>query len=74
MILPGVVIGDDAVIGTGSVVTQDVPSGLTVTDNPARPLHAGRGLRFSVCLICPGHMIMVPHPTFPPEKKTSRDG
>jgi maltose O-acetyltransferase len=38
IILPGVSIGDDAVIGAGSVVTRDVAPGLTVASNPARPL------------------------------------
>ena len=36
IILPGVHIGHDAVIGAGSVVTKDVPSGATVVGNPAR--------------------------------------
>jgi hypothetical protein len=34
--LPGVNIGDDALIGAGSVVTRDVPAGATAFDNPAR--------------------------------------
>lgn len=37
IILPGVTIGDDAIIGAGSVVTRDVPSGATALGNPARP-------------------------------------
>jgi len=36
IILPGVTIGDDAIVGAGSVVTRDVPAGATVVGNPAR--------------------------------------
>jgi len=36
IILPGVTIGDDAIIGAGSVVTRNVPTGATVLGNPAR--------------------------------------
>lgn len=36
LLLPGVTIGDDAIIGAGSVVTRDVPAGATVVGNPAR--------------------------------------
>ncbi|MET3667735.1 sugar O-acetyltransferase [Caulobacter sp. 1776] len=43
LILPGVTIGDDAVIGAGAVVTRDVAPGVTVVGNPARPVRA-RGL------------------------------
>jgi maltose O-acetyltransferase len=41
IILPGVAVGDDAVIGAGSVVTRDVPKGATVAGNPARLLASG---------------------------------
>ena len=34
-ILPGVTIGDNAVIAAGSVVTKDVPSDCVVAGNPA---------------------------------------
>jgi len=36
IILPGVTIGDDALIGAGSVVTRAVPAGATAFGNPAR--------------------------------------
>ena len=38
LILPGITIGDDAIIGAGSVVTRDVPGRATVAGNPARLL------------------------------------
>lgn len=37
-ILPGVTIGDNAVIGAGSVVTRDVPENGLVVGNPAKLL------------------------------------
>jgi maltose O-acetyltransferase len=36
IVLPGVTIGDDAIVGAGSVVTRDVPGGAIVFGNPAR--------------------------------------
>ncbi len=38
ILLPGVTVGDDAVIGAGAVVTKPVAAGMTVVGNPARPL------------------------------------
>jgi acetyltransferase-like isoleucine patch superfamily enzyme len=35
-ILPGVVIGENSLIGAGSVVTKDVPNGAVVVGNPAK--------------------------------------
>ncbi len=36
IVLPGVTIGDDVVIGAGSVVTKDVPSNSVAVGSPAR--------------------------------------
>jgi acetyltransferase-like isoleucine patch superfamily enzyme len=38
VILPGVTIGARAIVGAGSVVTEDVPEGATVVGIPARPI------------------------------------
>jgi UDP-2-acetamido-3-amino-2,3-dideoxy-glucuronate N-acetyltransferase len=38
VILPGLTIGAEAIVGAGSVVTQDVPDRATVVGNPARLL------------------------------------
>jgi maltose O-acetyltransferase len=40
IVLPGVTIGDDAIVGAGSVVTRDVPPRATVVGNPARAVPA----------------------------------
>lgn len=39
-ILRGVTIGAGAIVGTGSVVSHDVPAGLIVAGNPARVIRA----------------------------------
>lgn len=38
ILLPGVTIGREAVVGAGAVVTKDVPAGARVVGNPARLL------------------------------------
>lgn len=36
IVLPGVTIGDDCIVGAGSVVSRDIPSGSVAAGNPAR--------------------------------------
>lgn len=36
MILPGVTIGNNVVIGAGSVVTKDIPDNVCAAGNPCR--------------------------------------
>lgn len=38
IVLPGVTVGDNTVIGAGSVVTKDIPSGVVAVGNPCRVL------------------------------------
>ena len=38
IIVPGITIGDNAVIGAGSVVTKDIPSNVLAVGNPCRVL------------------------------------
>ena len=38
ILLPGVTVGDDTVIGAGSVVTKDIPSGVVAVGSPCRVL------------------------------------
>ncbi|MGO1885884.1 MAG: DapH/DapD/GlmU-related protein, partial [Citricoccus sp.] len=35
-VLPGVTIGDNSVVGAGSVVTKDVPANTVAVGSPAR--------------------------------------
>ncbi|HUO74163.1 MAG TPA: acyltransferase [Solirubrobacteraceae bacterium] len=40
VVLPGVVIGERAMVGAGAVVTRDVPDRMLVVGNPARVMRA----------------------------------
>jgi galactoside O-acetyltransferase len=39
-VMPGVSIGDNSVIGAGSVVTRPIPSGVIAYGNPCRVIRA----------------------------------
>ncbi|MBE6717154.1 MAG: sugar O-acetyltransferase [Ruminococcaceae bacterium] len=38
LVMPGVIIGDNSVIGAGSVVTKDIPANVVAVGNPCRVL------------------------------------
>ena len=38
VVLPGVTVGDEAIVGAGSIVTKDVRSGAMVAGNPAHEI------------------------------------
>ena len=40
VVLPGVTIGDNTVIGAGSIVTKDIPSNVVAVGNPCKVLRA----------------------------------
>ncbi len=41
IIMPGVRVGDECIVGSGSVVTKDVPSHSIVAGNPAKVVRSG---------------------------------
>lgn len=41
IVLPGVRIGDEVIVGAGAVVTKDVPSNCVVAGNPAKVIRTG---------------------------------
>ena len=41
IIMPGVTIGDEVIVGAGSVVTKDVPGNCIVAGNPAKIIKTG---------------------------------
>lgn len=51
IILPGIRIGDEVVVGAGSVVTKDVPSKCIVGGNPAKIIRSGISINQNANLI-----------------------
>ena len=49
VILCNVTIGENAMVGAGSVVTKDVPANAIVAGNPARIIRYGAGTDWHVC-------------------------
>lgn len=45
-LLPGVTIGEEALVGAGAVVTKDVPAGVVVAGNPARVIGQVKEIEF----------------------------
>jgi len=41
LIMPGIRVGDQCIVGAGSVVTKDVPNGSIVAGNPAKIIKSG---------------------------------
>ena len=49
VILCNVTIGENAMVGAGSVVTKDVPANAIVAGNPARIIRYGAGTDLRIC-------------------------
>jgi maltose O-acetyltransferase len=42
IVLPGVTIGEDTVVGAGAVVSRDLPAGVVAVGSPARVIRSVR--------------------------------
>lgn len=51
IILPGITIGDEVVVGAGSVVTRDITSNCVVAGNPAKIIRQGSRVNSDARLI-----------------------
>jgi acetyltransferase-like isoleucine patch superfamily enzyme len=57
IILPGITIGDDVIVGAGSVVTKDIPSNCLVAGNPAKFLRKNISMNDDTRLVSGGEKI-----------------
>ena len=64
LILPGVRIGDQCIVGAGSVVTKDVPSHCIVAGNPARVIRTDVKLARGGCFPDAGYLADDPYGYF----------
>lgn len=53
LIMPGVTIGSDCIVGAGSVVTKSIPDGVMVAGNPARIIGKTEDMIQRVAAKCP---------------------
>ena len=53
LIMPGVTIGDNCIVGAGSVVTKSIPDGMMVAGNPARIIGKTEDFVQRVAAKCP---------------------
>jgi dTDP-4-amino-4,6-dideoxygalactose transaminase/acetyltransferase-like isoleucine patch superfamily enzyme len=61
-ILPNITIGEDAIVGAGSVVTKDVPPNSIVAGNPAKVLRSiGKTMKIDTPDIIPFLDLVTPH-------------
>jgi acetyltransferase-like isoleucine patch superfamily enzyme len=65
-LLPGVVVGENSLVGAGSVVVHDVPDGMVVAGSPARVIKSVEALD------CPPGFFEKPY-TWPPYQKAEKE-
>jgi acyl-[acyl carrier protein]--UDP-N-acetylglucosamine O-acyltransferase len=56
IIMPGIRVGDGSIVGTGAVVTRDVPPGSIVVGNPAKIVRSGIQTTRGGCLKGMGYL------------------
>lgn len=64
IVLPGINIGNECIVGAGSVVTKDVPPNSVVAGNPARVIKSGVKLSRGGCFRDAGYLVDDPYNYF----------